>query len=54
MLLDRAEQKITLDRPMGSNDRDEEFPLFSLQQLYPNIRYVFGIFDIVPCCSNPK
>ena len=38
----------------GSNDRDEESPLFSLQQLYPNIRYVFGIFDIVSCCSNPK
>ena len=38
----------------GSNDGDEKFPLFSLQQLYPNARYAFGVFDIASRCPNPK
>ena len=38
----------------GSNDGDEEFILFSLQQLYPNARYALGVFDIVSRCPNPK
>ena len=37
-----------------SNDGDKEFLLFGLQQLYPNARYAFGVFDIVSRCPNPK